>query len=103
MNRALVGYEWYLARAAAREHLEAYLNSTLYCDPSVGEGFVFEVPIEDERAWWGKKTQQQQERELDYIKNHLLEGAILGATEGRPDATGRDAEVLRVLRERWGG
>ena len=102
LNRALAGYEWYLARAAEREHLEAYLNSTLYCDPSVGEGFVFEVPIEDERAWWGKKTQKQQERELDYIKNHLLEGAILGATEGRPDATGRDAEVLRVLRERWG-
>ena len=86
LNKRLPGYEWYLARAAEREHLDAYLNSTLYCDGSFGKHWVFEFPIKDEAKWWGKKTTDQQKRDIYYIKNHLLKGAILGATEGRADA-----------------
>ena len=42
--------------------------------------------------------------ELHHIKNHFLKGAVLGSTEGdlRVEATGRDVELLRILRERWG-
>ena len=66
--------------------MDAYLNSTLYCDGSFGKHWVFEFPIKDEAKWWGKKTTDQQKRDIYYIKNHLLKGAILGATEGRADA-----------------
>ncbi len=85
-NRALAGYEWYLARAAEREHLEAYLKSCLCCDRSFGDKFVFEIEIDDEATWWGKKTQDQQREELYHIRNHHLKRVILGATEGRADA-----------------
>ena len=101
-NEKLPGYEWYLANAAARAHLDAYLNSTLCFDRSFGGWFQLEIPIKDEAKLWGKKTDDQQHDELYYIRNHLLKGAILGATEGHADATGRDAELLRILRERWG-
>ena len=104
LNENLPGYEWYLARDAEREHLEAYLESSLCCDRSFGDKFVFEFPIDDEAKWSSKKIKDQQVTELHHIKNHFLKGAILGSTEGdlRVEATGRDVELLRILRERWG-
>ena len=86
LNRALVGYEWYMARAAARAHLDAYLNNNLYSNPSFGKKFEFEFPINDEAKWWSKKTKDQQKTERHHILNHLLKGACLGATEGGTDA-----------------
>ena len=86
LNKKLPGYEFYRARAVERLHLDAYLNSTLYCDPSFGEWFRLEFPIKNEAKWWGKKTGDQQRFESHYIVEHLLKGAILGATEGRADA-----------------
>jgi len=86
LNRALAGYEWYLARAAEREHLEAYLKSCLCCDRSFGDKFVLEIEIEDEKKYWGMKTKERQEMDMKSIKRRLLKGAILGATEGRADA-----------------
>ena len=88
LNEKLAGYEHLIKdeNAAERVYLEGYLNSTLYCDPSFGKQFVFEIEIKDEAAFWGMKTADQQNWELHYIKNHLLKGAILGATEGRADA-----------------
>ena len=86
MNRALAGYEWYLAHDAERLYLDAYLNSALCFDSSFGEWFQFEIEIDDESALWGMKTKDQQASEMYQIKNHHLKGAILGATEGRADA-----------------
>ena len=88
LNKKLPGYEHLIKdeNAAEREYLENYLNSTLCCDASFGEGWVFEFPIEDEKKWWAKKTAGQQGTELYYLRNYLLKGAILGATEGRADA-----------------
>jgi hypothetical protein len=88
LNKKLPGYEHLMKaeHAAEREYLEAYLNSTLCCDPSFGKQFVFEIEIDDESKFWGMKTKDQQAWELHRIKNHFLKGAILGATEGRADA-----------------
>ena len=52
----------------------------------VGGWFQLEFPIKDEAKWWGKKTTGQQHDELYYIRDHLLKGAILGATKGRAEA-----------------
>ena len=64
MNRALAGYEWYLARDAEREYLEAYLKSSLCFDRSFGKQFVFEIEIDDESKFWGMKTKDQQDWEM---------------------------------------
>ena len=87
MNKRLPGYEHLIKdeNAAEREYLENYLNSTLYCDRSFGKWFQAEIKIEDEAAFWGKKTKNQQQFELRYVKNRLLKGAILGATKGGAD------------------
>ena len=106
LNKKFPGYEHFIKdeNAAERLYLDAYLNSALCFDRSFGEWFQFEFEIDDEAKWWGQKTGRQQDKELHYIRNHLLKGAIWGATEGdlRVEATGRDAELLRILRERWG-
>ena len=88
LNKKSPGYEHLIKdeNAAERVYLEGYLNSTLYCDPSFGKQFVFEIEIDDESKFWGMKTKDQQAWELHRIKNHFLKGAILGATEGRADA-----------------
>jgi len=101
LNKKLPGYEHLLAHAAEREHLDAYLESTLCFDSSFGDLFVGEFKV-DEASWWRMTTRRQQQMESRYIKNNLLKGAILGATEGSDEATGRDAKLLRILRERWG-
>ena len=88
LNKKLPGYEHLIKdeNAAERLYLDAYLNSALCFDKSYGKKFVFEIEIDDEAAFWGKKTDEQQAWEMRYIKNNLLKGAILGATKGRADA-----------------
>ena len=88
LNKKLAGYEHLIKdeNAAERLYLDAYLNSTLCCDRSFGKKFVFEIKIDDESAFFGMKTADQQAWEMRYIRNHHLKGVILGATEGRADA-----------------
>ena len=88
LNEKLAGYEHLIKdeNAAERLYLDAYLNSALCFDRSFGVHWVFEFPIKNEAAFWGKKTDEQQTMEMYYIRNYLLKGAILGATKGRADA-----------------
>ena len=88
LNKKLPGYEHLIKdeNAAERLYLDAYLNSALCFDRSFGGWFQLEFPIKDEAKWSGKKTTGQQHDELYYIRDHLLKGAILGATKGRAEA-----------------
>ena len=88
LNKKSPGYEHLIKdeNAAERLYLDAYLNSALCFDRSFGVHWVFEFPIKNEAAFWGKKTDEQQTMEMYYIRNYLLKGAILGATKGRADA-----------------
>ena len=86
LNKKLPGYEHLIKdeNAAERLYLDAYLNSALCFESSFGEWFQLEFEIDD--AWFGKSMHEQQTLELHHIRNRLLKGAILGATEGGTDA-----------------